>query len=402
MGKTKKNLTLEHITQKFGIEVLSKVPFEGAGVRLSYDVGQGLENGFDFLENALSREDFRCVFFPDTNVAIREDALPFWNGCRGHFEKYGKIRCAISAAVYSELHTRLFDPKTNEEFTKSLCEALHSEEKNWAQAVDPEQFENFTHILNATRDYIFLLSMRRRILKGIEMGAHHEGVRQSRNAAMNHMREHFGPRAARFAKKANRDFERFGEHRMNDEAQIFSALLFALEMKIPVAIISFDADIFESFYKIQYLLDTNYREMLVAREVAAGNYGEPVKNPMEYVRDDIIGDLTLYNKRSFDFRDILPKDFDVVPVHCFYVSPQKKIDWLTFNFEAAMLETLDIRGRTNGASTDLFDGRNIHIQLGPISGKLTPYVGIAEDRKIVKESLSFNRVEEALVLYDKE
>ena len=112
--------------------------------------------------------------------------------------------------------------------------------------------------------------------------------------------------------------------------------------------------------------------------------------------------MTLYNKRSFDFRDILPKDFDVVPVHCFYVSPQKKIDWLTFNFEAAMLETLDIRGRTNGASTDLFDGRNIHIQLGPISGKLTPYVGIAEDRKIVKESLSFNRVEEALVLYDKE
>lgn len=402
MPKTRKNLTLEHIVQKFGAEILSNVPFDGAGIRLSYEVGQGLDNGFEFFEDALGKEDFRCVFFPDTNVAILEDAIPLWNGCKNHFQKFGKVRCAISAAVYSELGTRLFDPKSNVEFTKSLCEALHSEETNWAQAVDLEQVENSTNKVKAIKDYIFLLSMRRRILKGIEMGAHHEGVRQSRSAAMNHMREHFGPRAARFAKKAIRDFERFGEHRMNDEAQIFSALLFALEMKIPVAIVSFDADIFESFYKIQYLLDTNYRETLMAREIAAGNFGKPVTNPLNNVRSDIIGDLTLYEKRNYHFRDILPSEYEVVPVHCFYVSPQKQIDWLTFNFETPMLETLEIRGRTNGASTDLFGEKNIHIQLGPISGKLGPYVGIATDKKIVKEGLCFNRIEEALVLYDRE
>ena len=401
MAKTKRNLTLEHVLAKFGDNSLSDSPFQGRGIRLSYDFGRGITNGFEFLERIIA-EGQQCVFFPDTNIAIYEHATPFWNACQNYFEKHGKIRCALSVAVYSELLERLKDPWSNKEVAESLNFALHSEEVNWAQVVDPEQFTGAENRIPAIHDYLFLLSMRRRILKGIELGGHHDGATQSRSEAMNYVKNHFGERAAKFVKKANRDFERFGEHVLNDEAHIFTAIEFALEIKKPVAIVSSDADIFEAFYKIQYLLDTNYREMLVGSQISSGDFGDPIENPLGYDRPELYSDLTLYRKRDGFFRDILPAEFEVVPVHCFYLSPNGTLDWLTFNFETGMRKTLEIRSRNRGRSTDLFGDRNIHIQLWPISGRLSPYIGIMKDQIIEKDGCVFSKIEEALVLYDKE
>ena len=400
MKTRKPNQTIAHIQSKLDGLKLCPRPFEAPNARLTYSVGAGMPNGMQFLTPLLVDPEFSGAFFPDANLVIDDRGIPFWQACEEIFRNTGKIRCGVSVPVYSEILERLNDPWNNVDVAESLKQALHSEEANWAQTIDITQVEGDLKIEKAFRDYMFLFSMRRRLLTAVELGGFNDGKPVNRNEAMNFIRKEFGPRAELFVKKANKYFEKNGTHILNDEAQVMTAILFALYLKKQTTIISFDADIFETFYKMQYLIDTHYRAMLTGDQIAAGNYGESNGTWIDQEKKCFADRVTFYEKRDVKFRDVLPNDYSIVPVNCIYIAPNDEMDWITFNFESEMLRVFETRSETKGLSTDKFGGSNIHIELGPVSGRFSDKVGIGKDVRHEKDGLSFCSIDQALVWFD--
>jgi len=67
-----------------------------------------------------------------------------------------------------------------------------------------------------------------------------------------------------------------------------------------------------------------------------------------------------------------------------YVGPDDMVHKIGFKFDVEMLQMLEMRSRTGGRCTDLFDDRNIHVDLAPL-GLEGLYLGIGRDAGDWKE-----------------
>jgi hypothetical protein len=133
-------------------------------------------------------------------------------------------------------------------------------------------------------------------------------------------------------------------------------------------ILTKDEDIFEQFYKLQWLLDTHYRGMLLAKRFCANpssfaHHAFPCTDP----RIDLLfaPDKRLLIERSPELlQQILPVECDLVPIYCWVVG--EKFSGIAFSAERGLEDVLATKARTGGLNTEGLNGQNCHIWLAPL------------------------------------
>jgi hypothetical protein len=154
-------------------------------------------------------------------------------------------------------------------------------------------------------------------------------------------------------------------------------------------ILTKDEDLYEQTYKLQWLLDTHYRSMLIAKLYA----NEPGRFHVRAMPTDIsdlneafkTDDGMLIERTDNLVRDVLPRTCHSAPFHCVLLK-QNKLSSITFNAETEMAELLEVKGQTLGLNTNLLGGKNCHLWLGQmrLPGELRGFAAIAHDRRLKK------------------
>lgn len=177
---------------------------------------------------------------------------------------------------------------------------------------------------------------------------------------------------------------------LTDETLVYLAMRHGIKTGREVVILSKDEDILEQFYKLQWLLDTHYRAMLLADGYAA----EPsrfVTHPMPTssdprLKDVFVGDDDVLVKRPLWLirgpgASILPLHCRPVIVHCWIVG--EKATSMAFCAEREMERLLLTKAATGGLNTYRFGERNLHLWLAPldIPRHLREYAAVAKDRR---------------------
>ena len=153
-----------------------------------------------------------------------------------------------------------------------------------------------------------------------------------------------------------------------DEEIVVTAFMLAVGLGIEIVILTKDEDTQEQFYKMQYLLDTQYRSMLFA-DSFADNPSSFTTNPLlkssDRISDAFMGDDNiLIQKPGDNLKSILPEQFRSVCVYCWVAG--EKMSQMVFNAETGMKRLFDMKARTGGLNTDRLDGRNCHTCLVPL------------------------------------
>jgi hypothetical protein len=141
-----------------------------------------------------------------------------------------------------------------------------------------------------------------------------------------------------------------------------------LERYREVIILTKDEDLQEQHYKLMYLMDTQYRGMLLADRYhrdpaslasrplpASSSVLAQAFDPCEGVLIDRTADME---------QGLLPANTFPISLHCWVVG--KTFSQLTFAADSGMRNLLAIKGRTRGLNTELFGGRNCHFWLAPL------------------------------------
>jgi len=159
-------------------------------------------------------------------------------------------------------------------------------------------------------------------------------------------------------------------------------------------ILSKDEDILEQFYKLQWLLDTHYRAMLLADAYAA--------EPSRFVTHPVPEDCVDLNE-MFEHNDgllverppwligghaapILPPYYRPVIVHCWIVG--EKATSMAFCAEREMERLLLTKAATGGLNTYKFGEKNLHLWLAPlkVTERLRGCAAILRDKRTRSES----------------
>jgi hypothetical protein len=317
----------------------------------------------------------RTAWFPDANVAIRDDAACVWDSLR-----LAGLRSSIGSTLFTttvrhELQDWLNNPRHHKERAHAIRSAL--DERSWARKY---RLRDESPILPAVLGYMRLLGFRRFLACEAPDGTTMVGTDPEHKCeTMNEISTKIGPRALGLARKGRVDMESNREVNLNDELHCLMAISHALQTGRETVILTADADFLEIFWKSQWFFDTHYRAFLAAELVKIGTYGKPVKT-LENTHGYFDGALTLYRRPSSHLREVLPRDYQSIPVSVLYVAPDDTIHKLAFFFERAMLDMLKVRSKTQGRCTDLFGEENIHISLGPLKVELDGlYFGIGHD-----------------------
>ena len=150
---------------------------------------------------------------------------------------------------------------------------------------------------------------------------------------------------------------------LNDEDIVVRAVLFALSTGREVTILTSDRGLHEQFYKLMYLIDTNYRSWLIGNEFRRepDNFLISNENPDAFnyfgLEDCVQIALPHGHEKTF-----LPPQFNFVMVNCLRFgaanSDNTTFSQLGFCSETEMLEVVKVKGRTDGLNTELLNGKN--------------------------------------------
>jgi hypothetical protein len=199
----------------------------------------------------------------------------------------------------------------------------------------------------------------------------------------------FGDRGFALAKKGRADFEK--SNLFADEQLVVIAVLTSILAKTEIFILTRDHDILEQFYKLTYLLDTQYRAMLLADHYLAykDNYvthelpQDFVKRDGSFVLNSAIGLNPIYKTDNY-LDTILPSSFHPVTLNCWWFGGDPnnlKVSSIAFSADQEMKRLLHIKSLTNGLNTDKLDGKNCHIHPFPNIPELEAHPVIALDKQ---------------------
>ncbi len=174
-----------------------------------------------------------------------------------------------------------------------------------------------------------------------------------------------------------------------DEILVYLAIKTGIEIGCEVVILSKDEDILEQFYKLQWLLDTHYRSMLLADLYAHEpdcftSHSMPKDDPdleeMFFGEDNILverPDRLITGPTA----PILPPYYHPVVVHCWIVGD--RLTQMAFCAEQEMERLLHTKGVTGGRNTYKLDEKNCHLWLAPlnVSKPLRGCAAITQDRR---------------------
>ena len=316
-----------------------------------------------------------ALFFCDTSVFNLKTDRRIWSTLLG---RRGKV--VITSHVLSELETWIARHPTDIVAKAIVDKDPHIEFASFGGKAD---WEN-----TALEYYVFLLGLRKRLVRveEIKFEDKHGRPPNEREVAKlkQKLHEEIGPRGYVLARKGA---EKTGSPDIYaDEVLVTLAMMTAIMSGQQVVIMSKDEDIQEQFYKLQWLLDTHYRGMLLADLYASDPlsfriHGVPTDIPD--VSDMFTGEDKLLIERSEQLlEDILPPSFESVPIYCWTLG--EKLSEMTFVAEREMSRLLEVKGQTKGLNTDRLAGRNCHIWLAPIDFpySLRGCALIARDRRL--------------------
>jgi hypothetical protein len=382
-----RNHLFEHLNDPKNLDPFVDLSITAGAGRLCR--GHGVEaGGWRRIVKLIDRySPEHAVWFPDTNVAIREDADDVWTAFRlaALGGDYTPVR--ISPPVALELDEWMKEPYRNEDLARAMREAL-SDSRSWAAIFDVLAKAELD-VIRALCVYTNVLACRRDLAVATDGSKLTPlGVDASNKAdAMNAVNHRVGPRGVQLAKKGRDDTARTGKLILHDEIHCLTAITHALMTGRPTFILTTDSDCLEIFFKALWFFDTHYRAYLAAPLVLDGKYGTPITwtdKSNYYFR----GPALLYKRHDLYMREVLTTFHTPVLVHILRVTANGNIERISFNFEREMLRMLQVKGETGGLCSNLLEGKNIHIALGPIQNELDGlYLGVAEDNGEVCKAL---------------
>lgn len=240
--------------------------------------------------------------------------------------------------------------------------------------------------------YVNLLGLRKRLVT-LQLAKFEEehGREPSDGELRDLMRElhnNIGPRGYMLAKKG--DVAKGSPNFFTDEILVYLAMKTGIETGREVVILSKDEDILEQFYKLQWLLDTHYRSMLLA-DLYAREPDRFTSYPMPEDNEDLEemfpgDDNILVEKPDWLIKGyaapILPPYCRPIVVHCWILGD--RLAQLNFCAEQEMERLLHTKGVTGGLNTYKFGEKNCHLWLASlqIPMPLRGCAAIAQDRRI--------------------
>ncbi len=258
-----------------------------------------------------------------------------------------------------------------------------------AQSVEFCDFTQWAH--DATRAlhyYVNLLGMRKKVYRAAEIGLEAElgraptllEITRAKQDAVNKL----GARASPLARKGARADNSSGNF-YTDEVLTVTAFLTAIYERRTTVILTRDEDIFDQFYKLQWLLDSHYRGMLFADAYLASLSQRRVMSiPQGQPWSDVFADgpNRLVSRSDADLEAILPPGARGIQIECWLVRSGESR--LRFRADDTMRRLLTIKGSTGGLNTDRLLPRNCHIWLAPlpIPDDLRGYAALAVDRRV--------------------
>ena len=293
--------------------------------------------------------------------------------------------------VDDQTNPRIYEALLSKKGRVGVISRVHDELKPWmasrpshvfAQAVKSRsEAIQFTDIdttnsekIAAAEYYLNLLYLRKRLIRLAVGRFEHEYGRQPTNADLKSIRDRLhnlevGPRGYVLAKKG--DAENASPNRFTDETLVVAAVTTSLYESRETVILTKDQDVLEQFYKMQYLVDTHYRGLLLADRYCDDPKGlsttlMPTDNPW-LSEVFVVADAVLLEPRDRSFQDILPPAFTTTPYQCWFFGKQtNSLVRLGFAADADMKRLLEMKGSTRGLNTDKLEGKNCHIWLAPL------------------------------------
>ena len=306
-------------------------------------------------------------------------------------------RLVLAAPVYQEIGQWLSDPKCNQVAAEQITRAILGNDSSVA-LIDFSCSNNI--IINLFEYYINLLGIRK---KGFDLVitelTQANGKPPTNQEISNYCKDRLGPRAQMLAGSgANAKVK---SHKFNDEALVIMSIVEAICSGKETAVLTRDEDVYEQFYKALWLIDTHYRSMLLADQFATNPEAYPIAGRhVDTERKAFEGEVILIRKPSARLMEIVPREYNPVLVHCFFIGD--KIAHSSFMAEQQMKRMLGVKARTGGLSTDRLDSRNCHIFLNGLNREWSGLAAIGEDIAMGPGSASWSigMIDANLALFD--
>lgn len=312
-------------------------------------------------------------WIPDSSMFLAHTDQVVWEAL------FGTKRVKLVEPVIDETSTWLNDPCPHaNKLARDVLIAAKADHSN--APVKSLQVWNDPIATYLVNYYSRLVGVRKRLMD-LGRGCLKESLgRDPTNAELaNWAKDTYGERSQMIALSGNQP--KIPGHRLNDEVLVICAAINAIMRGNETAIITRDEDVYEQFYKTVWMLDTQYRAMLMAEMYAANPLEFPVRRVMDTSQDAFLGEVRLLERPSDTMDEVLPDRFTMVSVHCFLLH-EGTTTHLSFSLEREMKYLLKAKFDSKGLNTTLLDGHNCHVHLGPMCHKWGNYAAIGKDRVV--------------------
>jgi len=343
--------------------------------RLSFAITPKLEYAASDIARTIADNIDATLFFSDTSLFDDRTDPKIWDALLS-----GTAAMVIVPQVRQELMSWLTGHPAH-----PAAKAIAREDP----AIHFLSYDQFDAHETATLTYYAnLLGIRKHLVRVKELefeNAHGRAPDEPELARLKQeIHETYGPRAYLLARKGATRPK--GPTFYTDELLVCLAVMTAIRTGREVVVLTKDEDILEQFYKLQWLLDTHYRGMLLADLYAA----DPLRfvfhalpKNVPYVDEAFQGDNNVLIERSPQLLDaILPQSYAPVPVYCWVLG--NRLTEMAFLAEREMERLLQIKGKTGGLNSDRLAERNCHIWLAPLDvpQSLRGCAAIVSDRRL--------------------
>jgi hypothetical protein len=323
------------------------------------------------VAESIARAPEEAVWFVDNNV-FSEDVDPAI--VEALLEMPGRM--VLTPLVNQELLDWL--PRHRDNPMARAIEAGTMKAAEWAPPAPGEPGRT------AYEYYLALLGQRRYVLRAAEDRFRREHGRDPEPAELQalqaEIQKQLGARALLIAKKGP-------GARPTDEALVYLALHHALTTGRPTQILTADGDVEDQFVKLLWLVNTQYRGMLIADHYV-GDFSSfrPRPFPDRFLADTGCpfesDSARLIDRGDARLERFLPPDPRCVAVACWRIGAYFNSN--TFMAEQEMGRLLDIKDRTGGLSTDRLGGRNVHPYLGclPLNSEDAMSAAVVFDKRL--------------------
>jgi hypothetical protein len=200
-----------------------------------------------------------------------------------------------------------------------------------------------------------------------------------------------------------------GQDNVNtDEQVVVRSVVSAILTGRETSVLTRDRDLVEQFYKLMYLMDTQYRSVLIADAYVQQplNFIEaPWPNNSPYFENAFISGRLMWLPKSANER-FLPRHHNFVMVHVYRFGArqgQNSFTAIGFCAEREMLALLRVKDWTRGRNTSAIGIQNFHRCVGPhIQEYFGPFAAVAVDETVTSNGVSLPIVDIELALSRKE